>query len=145
MRTYIIMNGILFQRVKKKSFVSFRLKIVMAHTYKNSDNNGIIKPVSNIPPSIRNSDWLAPKRTFKLLIIPMLIDPQIVFLKNLLYEKIKVTIITVIIKVYHPIINETIREYEKDMNAKIKAFFLDILLEGKGRQGLSFLSIFISK
>jgi hypothetical protein len=56
----------------------------------------------------------------------MLIDPQIVFFKNLLYEKIKVTIIKVIINVYHPIINEIVREYKKDINVIIKAFFFDI-------------------
>jgi hypothetical protein len=75
----------------------------------------------------------------------MLKGPQIVFFKNRLYEKIKVTIITVVKNVYHPIINEIIREYEKARNTISKAFFLDILLEGKGRQGLSFVSIFISK
>jgi hypothetical protein len=139
------MNGRIVPRLKKKSLVSFLLKIVMALTYKNSDNNGIKKRVSNIPPSMRNMDWLAPKRTFKLLIIPMVIDPQIVFFKNLLYEKIKVTIVRVIINVYHPIIAEIVREYKKDIAIIIKAFFFDILLDGKGRQGLSFLSIFISK
>ena len=72
MRIYIIMNGRIVQRLKKKSLVSFLLKIVMAHTYKNSDNNGIKKRVSNIPPSMRNMDSLAPKRIFKLLIIPMI-------------------------------------------------------------------------
>jgi hypothetical protein len=75
----------------------------------------------------------------------MLIGPQIVFFKNLLYKKIKVTIIRVIINVYHPIINEIVREYKKDIIVIIKAFFFNILLDGKGRQGLSFLSIFISK
>ena len=145
MRTYIIMNGRLFQRSKKKFLVSFQLKIVIDDTYKNSDNIGIINRVSNIPPAIRKIDWLAPKRTFKLLIIPMLIQPQIVFFKNLLYKKIKVTIVIVIISVDHPIINEIIREYEKDMYIRIKAFFFDILLDGKGRDGLYFSSILISK
>jgi hypothetical protein len=56
MRIYIIMNGRIVQRLKKKSLVSFLLKIVMALTYKNSDNNGIKKRVSNIPPSMRNMD-----------------------------------------------------------------------------------------
>jgi hypothetical protein len=50
------MNGRIVQRLKKKSLVSFLLKIVMALTYKNSDNNGIKKRVSNIPPSMRNMD-----------------------------------------------------------------------------------------
>jgi hypothetical protein len=51
----------------------------------------------------------------------------------------------VIIKVFDPIINENIKEYENENNIITKAFFLVILLDGKGRQGLSFLSIFISK
>jgi len=55
-RTYIIMNGRIFQRLKKKSLISFLLKILIALTYKNSDNNGIKKRVSNISPSMRNID-----------------------------------------------------------------------------------------
>jgi hypothetical protein len=50
------MNGRIFQRLRKKSLVSFLLKIVIALTYKNSDNNGITKRVSNILPSMRNID-----------------------------------------------------------------------------------------
>jgi hypothetical protein len=55
-RTYIIMNGRIFQRLKKKSLISFLLKILIALTYKNSDNNGIKKRVSNISQSMRNID-----------------------------------------------------------------------------------------
>jgi hypothetical protein len=50
------MNGRLFRKSNKKFLVSFQLKIVIDDTYKNSDNNGIINRVSNIPPAIKTID-----------------------------------------------------------------------------------------